>query len=286
MSRQDNIRHQHELDHRREVTSQSGIPRMRQLVLLLRKDWKRLLLFIGASSLLDIVKEFVRGKVMDQAYEHLGGLGQWLKAYPVAFFTLALAVVILIIVVGVIKESRVTESSAIYDERGVPYQKQPITRAWIRGFTIAAAVCVGIIAYGTYRYYQISVGHFNVNQNTNVTMPDLAVLQGRAPASTPIPTLPPSLIGLFTQDFPGFFKPENDISMEGIDLSMKQQVYLDFIGKSKFVGFYVPASDPISGEKTYKMCKSSNLLIACKPEPSRLPVSCRLHPLHKHLPSV
>jgi hypothetical protein len=43
--------------------------------------------------------------------------------------------------------------------------------------------------------------------------------------------------------------------MEGIDLSMKQQVYLDFLGKSKFVGFYMPVStDPISGRKTYKMC--------------------------------
>jgi len=204
---------------------------------------------LGAPSLLDIVREFARGKLVDQIYGYLGGFGQWLEAYPLAFFTLSLSAAILAIVIVTIRESFVTESSAIYDDRGIPYQKQPITAAWTRGLAMAAIVCIGVISYGTYRYYQIAVSHFKLGANTNITPP---VLPGAPPK---VSDQPPSLSDLFTNDFPDIMKAANDITIEGIDLPMKQQVYLDFLGKGKFVGFYIPIStDFISGKNLYKTC--------------------------------
>jgi hypothetical protein len=48
-------------------------------------------------------------------------------------------------------------------------------------------------------------------------------------------------------------KARNDLTIEGTNISIKQQIYLDFLGKAEFVGFYIPASnDPISGVDTVK----------------------------------
>jgi hypothetical protein len=248
MTREDHNRHDRELEQKRQAASQSA-PIMRRVVLTLHKKWKQLFLFLGVQGFLDLVKEFVRGKLMDQAVERLGGVGQWLKAYPFAFFTIGLCIVILAILGIAIKESFAAEQSAICDEHGIPYKKERIAPAWTRGLSIAAVICVGVISYGTYRYYQIAVGHFKVDANTNMMLPVLPL----APPA-PIPDKPPSLDDLFMKDFPNLFRAINNITLEGIDLPMKQSVYLDFLGKSKFVGFYIPTSDPIFGEKTYKMC--------------------------------
>lgn len=35
-------------------------------------------------------------------------------------------------------------------------------------------------------------------------------------------------------------KVQNSLTMKGTDLRLKEQVYLDFLAKSKFVGLYVP----------------------------------------------
>jgi hypothetical protein len=183
-------------------------------------------------------------------YIHLGDIGRWLVAYPAAFFTLGLCVVMLIVVVATIRESSTSEGSAICNEQGAPYEKQPIPRNWTRGFVITAIVFMVIISYGTYRYYQISVGHFKVNANTNIILPTLPL----APPA-PVPDHPPSLADVFEGDFPTLMKARNDLSIEGTIFPMKQQVYLDFPGKAEFVGFYVPASpDPISGTNTSKVC--------------------------------
>jgi len=40
----------------------------------------------------------------------------------------------------------------------------------------------------------------------------------------------------------------------GTILHIKRQVYLDFPAKTKFVGFYVPSSDPIASEKSFQAC--------------------------------
>jgi hypothetical protein len=53
-----------------------------------------------------------------------------------------------------------------------------------------------------------------------------------------------------TQDFPELIKAENNLTMKGIDLRLKGQVYLDFQGRSKFVGLYVPQKNPITDDKS------------------------------------
>jgi hypothetical protein len=121
---------------------------------------------------------------------------------------------------------------------------------WTFGLVAVGIVCICLISYATYRYYQISVGHFKVNQNTNIILPVLPL----APP-VPIPEQPPSMLDVFNAEFPTLMKARNDISVEGTNILIKQQIYLDFAGKATFVGFYIPiSSDPISGISTYKMC--------------------------------
>lgn len=96
--------------------------------------------------------------------------------------------------------------------------------------------------------------HIRVSPNTTVMLPDLRVVNNDLTTPTPVPDKPPTLLDLFLHDFPAIEKAENDLSADGFNLAMKQQIYLDFTGKSKYVGFYIPSSDPITGKKTYDMC--------------------------------
>src|SRR5713101_1740096 len=100
MSRDDHRRHDRELEQERHHVASEPVPIMRRVVLILQRKWKQLLLFLGVQSLLDVVKEFLRGKLMDRAFEYLGPLGQWLKAYPVAFFTIGLVIAMVVLIVA------------------------------------------------------------------------------------------------------------------------------------------------------------------------------------------
>jgi hypothetical protein len=88
-------------------------------------------------------------------------------------------------------------------------------------------------------------------------MPDLHVLNDIPYTPPPDKDKPPSLLDLFTKDYPEDFKAQNDLTMKGSPLRLKQQVYLDLLGKSTFVGFYVPAPSPIDDEaKTVLICET------------------------------
>jgi diguanylate cyclase (GGDEF)-like protein len=71
--------------------------------------------------------------------------------------------------------------------------------------------------------------------------------------------IPPSLSDLFTQDFPNAMKASDDaIAIKWKDtnaiLHIKRQLYLDFPGRNKFVGFYIPSSDPLDATRTAEAC--------------------------------
>ena len=249
MSRQDNIRRSREAQRQLQAAASQPVPFRRRLILQLEKNRKRFWLLLGSPGLLDVMKEFLRGKLMDRAFGYLGPLGQWLKAYPVAFFTIGLVIAMLVLIVATIRESSVLEQSVICDEHGAPYIRQRVAPPWTFKLSIAFVVCMGLILYGTYRYYQISIGHFKVNPNTNVTLPELP----REPPFLLALQRPPSLADLFAKDFTVFIKAANGITLEGVDVAMTKQVYLDFSNKIKFVGFYIPAYDP-TGDRTSKMC--------------------------------
>lgn len=97
---------------------------------------------------------------------------------------------------------------------------------------------------------------FVVNPNTNLVVPDLHVLNAIPYTPPPEKDHPPSLLDLFTNDYPEDFKAQNNVTMKGSSLPLKQQVYLDLLGKSKFVGFYVPTSQLIDDEEnTVVICE-------------------------------
>lgn len=99
--------------------------------------------------------------------------------------------------------------------------------------------------------------NFIVNQNTNVILPDLRVLNDLPSTPTKDKDKPPSLLDLFTQDYPTDMKAQNNLTMRGSVLPLKQQVYLDFLSRSEFVGLYVPGDNPVTSEKTaVAVCKA------------------------------
>jgi len=70
---------------------------------------------------------------------------------------------------------------------------------------------------------------------------------------------PKSLSALFTQDFPTTMKLSDDaIGIQWKDnggiLHIKRQLYLDFSNKQKFVGFYIPSSEPPDVTRTVDAC--------------------------------
>jgi len=70
---------------------------------------------------------------------------------------------------------------------------------------------------------------------------------------------PPSLSDLFSRDFPTTMKLSDDsIGIQWKDngsvLHLKRQLYLDFPANNKFVGFYVPSSDPSDLTRTSEVC--------------------------------
>jgi len=102
-------------------------------------------------------------------------------------------------------------------------------------------------------------GSFVVDANTNVFLPDLHVLNN-LPQSTPLPPekdKPPVLLDLFNEDYPTAMKAQNNLTMRGVELPLKQQVYLDFSAKSKFVGLYVPLGTKSANDReTVTICKA------------------------------
>lgn len=70
---------------------------------------------------------------------------------------------------------------------------------------------------------------------------------------------PPSMSDIFRNDFPNTMRLTDDaIGIEwkdnGKTTRITRQLYLDFPANSKFVGFYVPTSDPMDPSRTAEAC--------------------------------
>jgi hypothetical protein len=94
---------------------------------------------------------------------------------------------------------------------------------------------------------------FIVDANTNILLPDLHILSNLPPQTLPPEKdKPPTMLDLFAQDFPAAMKVQYSLTLKGTSLPLKEQLYLDFSAKSKFVGLYVPfvASDVRDGGQT------------------------------------
>lgn len=123
---------------------------MRSLILAAKRHWKRILKFLGVAGLIDLLKEFVRAKIMDWAYQRLGGFGQWMLDYPIAVLSLGIVAVLLALVVVAVKESRAKEFSHVLDITERPYEMARLSRTWSACFSIAVFAFAMATAYGTY----------------------------------------------------------------------------------------------------------------------------------------
>jgi len=76
--------------------------------------------------------------------------------------------------------------------------------------------------------------------------------------SEPADGKPPTLLDLFHKDMSSTLKVHDDaVSITGKDgtvLHIKRQVYFDFDANSKFVGFYISTTNPMSGAETASAC--------------------------------
>jgi hypothetical protein len=57
---------------------------------VVRRFWVWLLAAVGVPGLWDLLREFLRGKLLDSIASRLGTFGDWLKDNPVSFFTIGL----------------------------------------------------------------------------------------------------------------------------------------------------------------------------------------------------
>jgi hypothetical protein len=117
-------------------------------------------------------------------------------------------------------------------------------------------VCAGfvILAWNKYPIPLPGRGRFVVEASRNVFLPDLSVLNNLPkPKPPPEKDRPPSLLDLFNEDYPTAMKSQNNLTLRGVKVPLKQVVYLDFPAKSKFVGLYVPS--PRSAD-TVIICKA------------------------------
>ncbi|MFI5102947.1 MAG: hypothetical protein ACHP9V_06220 [Terriglobales bacterium] len=69
---------------------------------------------------------------------------------------------------------------------------------------------------------------------------------------------PPTMSDVFTNDFPNTMKLSDEGEFHWKDINsvthLKRQLYLDFPANSKFVGFYIPTTDPSDLSRTAEIC--------------------------------
>jgi hypothetical protein len=128
---------------------------MDKVVAAVRLHWKRLLILLGVPTLLDIFKEYFRGRLMDWVVLHLGPVGAWLLLNPWAFLTLATLTAIVYLSLGVIVHSG-RKLSAIVDHRQRAISRPVASARWRIGFGVVNLLVIVAIGHGAYKYSELS----------------------------------------------------------------------------------------------------------------------------------
>jgi hypothetical protein len=123
-----------------------------RLIFRVRNHSKKLFAVLGLGGLLDLVKEHIKGKIMDRLLDKLGELGAFIHGYPVAFFSIGLILVLLWLLGSAVRESLIQVDSTIVGHDGKPFQIPRLDRRWTIGFGIVVLICLGIIGYTGYEY--------------------------------------------------------------------------------------------------------------------------------------
>lgn len=115
-----------------------------------RKNWVRLLFLFGISGLADLIKEYVRGKVMEWAVSRVGAAATWFFGDPFSFMTLTAIVALVVLAVMVAREVP-TQSPILRDEQTY-YPAANISKGQKRTFYIFVSLVVFLMAFGLYKY--------------------------------------------------------------------------------------------------------------------------------------
>ena len=106
------------------------------------RHYKGLAVALGCSLVLSILKELLRGMAMEWLVDKLGPIGRWIALDPASIFTFAVAGIVLVMLVSVIRDEAV----------GVPYSQVHWDREFsqqsvkgLRGYIIAAITVIFLL---------------------------------------------------------------------------------------------------------------------------------------------
>jgi uncharacterized membrane protein len=137
----------------------------------IRRHWKRILALLGVPAVADLLKEFVRSKLMDWGFWKLGWVGKWLLENPFGLLTTCIILIILWLTIDVIrKQESSSSSSAILDDRANPFARGLSPRFTLLFCIGSAAVCA-LIAYGAIEYYSRTQTASGRVHRVTMTMP-------------------------------------------------------------------------------------------------------------------
>lgn len=118
----------------------------------LRKHWRVLLALLGASSSLDLLKNWVRGKIMDWVLSNLGKSGEWIFLDPWSILTVTTICVVIVMGLKVLVHSGKLITSTILDHQQKELRYHRASIRWQATFGSLAVIVVALMAYGLYRY--------------------------------------------------------------------------------------------------------------------------------------
>jgi hypothetical protein len=111
---------------------------------------------LGVATVLDIVKEAVRSRIVDWILTHLGHLGRLLMGNP--FFLLTVALIgVGVWVLWVVVKTRFISESAIVGSKGEKLYRPEMSTRFVAGTFTVTLLSLSCAAYGAYRYYAVPV---------------------------------------------------------------------------------------------------------------------------------
>lgn len=124
----------------------------RSLFARLLRNRNILLGILGVTGIADLIKEYLRGRLMEWFVSHLGTFGHWLVADSFAFLSMATAICLVVLVLLAVRDSRAQyRGSLIYVPASIHDQHRNRDRRWLL-YLITVPVVVLMIVVGVYRY--------------------------------------------------------------------------------------------------------------------------------------
>lgn len=127
---------------------------------------RKLIGLLGGAAILDLVKEYLRGKFMDWLVSNLGFVGRYIFADVFSLFTFVVAVLLLALIVLIAKEG-LTEPhlSSILDASGRQFE---MSRRDVAGLAITASVCLALVGFGAYTYHKRILRPYDVHEMPHI----------------------------------------------------------------------------------------------------------------------